>query len=135
MGVSADEHDRDLLDRLRQEIESVDRSIVLMLAARLDAAQRALQLRAGRDRNLTDPKQERRVLARSRKWARNLGVPPALVEALFRSLIEEGKVRFQAAASTPEGSVVTVLLVDPALASSASGGTPDLQLVAVPTSR
>ncbi len=113
----------------------MDRSIVLMLAARLDAAQRALQLRAGRDRNLTDPKQERRVLARSRKWARNLGVPPALVEALFRSLIEEGKVRFQAAASTPEGSVVTVLLVDPALASSASGGTPDLQLVAVPTSR
>lgn len=113
----------------------MDRSIVLMLAARLDAAQRALRLRAGHGGNLTDPKQERRVLARGRKWARDLGLPPALVEDLFRSLIEEGKRRFRSVPVPPELPAVTVLLVDPALAPHDSGSPPDLQLVSVPASR
>ncbi|MCW6167258.1 MAG: chorismate mutase [Thermoplasmatales archaeon] len=48
---------------MRNEIESVDRSIVLLLAARLDAARRALSLRAPSERRVTDPGQERRVLS------------------------------------------------------------------------
>ncbi|EQD74123.1 chorismate mutase [mine drainage metagenome] len=133
--VTPNERDLDSLDRIRQQIERVDRSIVMMLAARIATAQRALRLRAGHDRNLTDRKQERRVLARSRMWAQDLGVPPALVEDLFRSLIEEGKARFQSATVVPEPPVVTVLLVDPVLASHDLERPPEVQLVAVPESR
>lgn len=133
--VTLNDRDLDSLDRVRQQIERTDRSIVMMLAARLATAQRALRLRVGHDRSVTDRKQERRVLARSRMWAQDLGVPPALVEALFRSLVEEGKARFQSATVVPEPPVVTVLLVDPALAPQDSERPPEVQLVAVPESR
>ncbi len=133
--VTPNDRDLDSLDRIRQQIERVDRSIVMMLAARLATAQQALRLRAGHDGNLTDQKQERRVLARSRMWAEDLGVPPALVEDLFRSLVEEGKARFRSDAVVPEPPVVTVLLVDPALAPHDLERPPKVQVVAVPESR
>ncbi len=83
------------LDRVRNEIESIDRSIVLLLAARLDAAQRALRVRAPSESRLTDRAQERRVLGRAHAWARELDLPAPLVEAVFRTLIEEGKARYE----------------------------------------
>jgi chorismate mutase len=101
------------LARLRQEIESVDRSIVLLLAARLDAARRAIRLRAGGQCRMTDRDQERRVFLRSLAWAEELRLPPKLVENLFRSLIEEGKARFLSEESPPAPPVVTVLLRRP----------------------
>jgi len=123
------------LTRVRHEIECVDRSIVLLLAARLDAAQRAIRLRAARKGRVTDPDQERRVLLRSHKWAHELGLPQKLVDNLFRSLLEEGKTRFQLSESPPESPVVTVLLAAPAGAARALGRETQLQLVPVPTSR
>jgi chorismate mutase len=123
------------LAQLRREIESVDRSLVLLLAARLGAAQRALRVRAAQRRGLTDLAQERRVLQRSRQWARELGVSETLVEKLFRTLIEEGKARFRATGTPPELSVVTVLLPGPEAAEAELRGAPEPQLVAVPTLR
>ncbi len=101
------------LARLRHEIECMDRSILLLLAARLEAAQRAIRLRAARNGRVTDPEQERRVLRRSRKWAQELGLPGKLCDNLLRSLLEEGKTRFQTGQSAPELPVVTVLVEVP----------------------
>jgi chorismate mutase len=123
------------LSVLRKEIESVDRSIVLLLAARLDAAQRALRLRVAQGRHVTDGEQERRVLLRSRIWADELGVPPRLIDHLFRSLVEEGKARFLSAGGPPDSRVVTVLLAGPKGTTVHLEGDPDPQLVAVPASR
>lgn len=121
--------------RLREEIESVDRSIVLLLAARLRAAQRALRVRALHGAPLTDDLQERRVLVRGHRWARELGVPEALVDHLLRTLMEEGKARHRRGEAPPGERFVTVLLAGP------EGSRPDLrggakpQLLAVPPSR
>lgn len=123
------------LAELRREIESVDRSLVLLLAARLSAAQRALRVRVAQRRGLTDVGQERRVLLRSRLWARELGVPEPLVDRLFRTLIEEGKARFRAGKGPAEPPVVTVQLAGPAPDEARLRGASDAQLVAVPALR
>jgi chorismate mutase len=126
-----DGEDLQTLTQIRGEIESVDRSIVLLLAARLEAAQRALRARAGRGHRLTDPAQERRVLQRSRRWAREVGVPEAIAEELFRTLIEEGKVRFRRSEAPGRSPVVTVLLADPHEEALDLGDRSREQLVAV----
>lgn len=125
----------DSLERLRREIESVDRSIVLLLAARMDAAHRTLRVRVAHDHRLTDRGQERRVLERSRAWADELGLSRECVEHLFQSLIEEGKARFRSAEGHRESPVVTVLLADPTGPVVRLGRTPHPELVAVPSPR
>lgn len=122
------------LAQLRQEIESVDRSIVLLLAARLAAAQRALGVRVAHHRPVTDEAQELRVLERSLRWARELGVPEALVERLFRTLIEEGKARFRRSDRSPD-RFVTVLIAGPDRIGVALQNGPEPQVVPVPALR
>ena len=120
---------------LREEIESVDRSLTLLLAARLDAAERAIRQRMTYDAQVTDREQEARVLYRSRRWADELGLPRRLVDHLFRSLIEEGKARALAHGTPPEPPVVTVLLDSPARAEPTVERAPRSQLVPVATAR
>jgi chorismate mutase len=133
--MTPDRPEPDSLSRIRQEIESVDRSIVLLLAARLEAADRAIRARAAHDRHVTDREQERRVLVRGRTWAEELGLPRPLVENLFRSLLEEGKARYLSAEGPPDSPFVTVLLAAPAGLAVSSRRDAHSQLVAVPTSR
>ena len=111
--MTLDARERDPLARVRQEIESVDRTIVLLLAARLDAARRALQLRLARDHRLTDREQEGRVRERGREWAEELGVSPELVDHLFGALMEEGKARFRRSEGLEESAVVAVFVAPP----------------------
>jgi chorismate mutase len=125
----------DPLVALREEIESVDRSITLLLAARVDAAQRAIRWRSTQTTRIVDPEQEGRVLRRSRDWAIELGLPPKLVDHLFRALIAEGKARFLSHSETAEPPVVTVLLADPTVPVSVGERQPGPELVAVPASR
>lgn len=114
----------------RQEIESIDRSIVLLLAARLAAAQRALRLRVSQHHGLTDVAQEHRVLERSRRWARGLGVPESLVERLFRTLLEEGKARYRSTEAPLEPACVTVLLAAPEAGTAPLQGSPRPEVAA-----
>jgi chorismate mutase len=133
--MSADRPEPESLARVRHEIECVDRSIVFLLAARLDAAQRAIRLRAARNGRVSDPEQERRVLQRGHRWAHELGLPPKLVDNLFRSLLEEGKTRFQTGEKPLESPLVTVLLAAPAGTVSDLRRDAHLQLVPVPPTR
>jgi chorismate mutase len=123
------------LAKVRHEIECVDRSIVLLIAARLDAAQRAIRLRTARAGRVSDPDQERRVLRRSQRWGDELGLPRTLVDNLFRSLLEEGKTRFQTGEKSPELPVVPVLLAAPAGSLKGLRHDPHLELFPVPASR
>lgn len=84
------------LPALRAEIEQIDRAIVALLAARLDAAGAAIRLRSRLDGRIENPTQEARVLARARKWGATLGLPAAVTNTVFRTLIDEGKARFAA---------------------------------------
>lgn len=122
------------LVQLRHEIECIDRSILLLLAARLDAAQRAIQLRAPRSGRVTDRAQERQVLLRSQHLARELGLPRKLIDNLFRSLLEEGKTRFQTGQQAPDLPAVTILLAAPAESGSQLRRGSNLQLGPIPSS-
>jgi chorismate mutase len=133
--MTSDRPEPTSLAGIRQEIESVDRSIVLLLSARLEAADRAIRARVAHERDVTNLAQEHRVLLRARTWAEELGVPRALVEDLFRSLLEEGKARFRGAEGRPDSPVVTVLLAAPAGSDMSPRRDTRPQFTAVPTSR
>jgi chorismate mutase len=120
---------------LRHELESIDRQIVLLMAARLDAARRAIRVRTAQSSSITDRSQEVQILERSRAWAAELGLPPTLVDNLFRSLVEEGKARFLRGEQPPESPGVTVLLAPPRRLRSDLGEHPNPELLPVPAIR
>lgn len=76
---------------MREEIAGIDRSIILLVAARRRAVQELMALKRVRQFPLVDPDQELRVLARARWWARQNGAPADLAERVMRLLIREGK--------------------------------------------
>jgi chorismate mutase len=78
----------------RHEIEQIDRALVLLVAARLEAAGSAIRIRSERDGQISDPSQEQLVLSRARAWAEQADVPPWLVETVFRAMVKAGKERF-----------------------------------------
>jgi len=81
------------LTSLRDRLEEIDRAIVLLVAARVEAAGLAIAVRSQADGSLTDPAQEEVVVHRARRWAEQQGLTPALVESVFRMMIEAGKAR------------------------------------------
>jgi chorismate mutase len=92
------------LASVRRDLEQIDRAIVLLVAARIDAACSAIRLRAQSDGQVANPAQEGRVIARAQGWAEQLGVSPELAEKVFRAIIEAGKARYttmRKAAGTP----------------------------------
>ena len=78
---------------MRHDIEEIDRAIVLLVAARVEAACTAIRYRTEGGAEVTDPIQESRVLARARGWADQAGLSPELVETIFRAMLEAGKER------------------------------------------
>ena len=82
------------LASIRRDLEQIDHSIVLLVAARLEAACSAIQLRSAVDGQIAYPVQEAWVIERARAWAGQLGLPPALAEAIFRAIVEAGKARY-----------------------------------------
>jgi chorismate mutase len=123
------------LAMLRREIESIDRQIVLLLAARLDTARRAIRVRTAGSGSITDRGQEARILERSRAWAAEMGLPPMLVDHLFRSLVEEGKARFLRGERPPESPGVTILVAPPRRLRMDLGDHPNPELLSVPAPR
>ncbi len=77
----------------RARLEEIDRALLRLVAARLEAANLAIRIRIEQGEEVCDPAQERRVLARARCWANGAGLPPVLAETIFRALIEAGKER------------------------------------------
>jgi isochorismate pyruvate lyase len=82
------------LSSIRRELEEIDRSIILLVAARVDAACTAIRLRSQENGVVSDPAQEERVVARARRWAEQAGLSPILAETIFRAVVEAGKDRF-----------------------------------------
>ena len=80
------------LAELREEIESIDREIVELIARRTYVAETVAQVKAGQDMPTTDEKQEDRVMERAGENAERFDVDANLVKAVFRLLIELNKV-------------------------------------------
>jgi len=80
------------LDELREEIESIDRELVELIARRTYVADTVAEVKEQRDLPTTDEAQEEAVMERAGKNAEQFGVDANLVKAIFRLLIELNKV-------------------------------------------
>jgi chorismate mutase len=111
---------------IREEIARLDRSLLLMLAAREDAVRRLFEAKARLGLPLVDRIQEAVVVSRARRWARALGIPPDGVAAVFRRIIAAGKEAAESGAPPIDrrSPVVTVLVAPPRTAEPAHVGGP-----------
>jgi len=80
------------LDALREEIESIDREIVELIAQRTYVAESVARVKREHDIPTTDESQEEAVMERAGENAERFGVDSNLVKAVFRLLIELNKV-------------------------------------------
>lgn len=79
------------LRELREEIARIDHAIVLLVAARLRAARRAIDWRAAHGEDQTNRDQELVVRDRAREWARQVAVPPEFAVHVIQALVNAGK--------------------------------------------
>jgi len=80
------------LDELREEIESIDRELVELIARRTYVAYTIAQVKAQQDLPTVDEQQEQRVMDRAGNNAEHFDLDANLVKAIFRLLIELNKV-------------------------------------------
>ncbi|ELZ16068.1 chorismate mutase [Haloterrigena salina JCM 13891] len=80
------------LDELREEIQTIDREIVELIAQRTYVADTIAQVKDERGLPTTDKKQEQQVMERAGENAEQFDVDANLVKAIFRLLIELNKV-------------------------------------------
>jgi chorismate mutase len=80
------------LDELREEIETIDRELVELIARRTYVAETIADVKDQRGLPTTDEQQEQRVMDRAGDNARQFDVDDNLVKAIFRLLIELNKV-------------------------------------------
>jgi chorismate mutase len=84
------------LDRLREELDRVDGTILAALAERHRLIEETARVKAAGADFLRDPAREEALLARLRERARTLGLDGFWVTGLFRQIVEHS-VRFQPA--------------------------------------
>ena len=80
------------LDELRDEIRSIDREIVELIAQRTYVAESIAGVKRDEGIPTTDESQEQAVMDRAGENAKRFGVDDNLVKAIFRLLIELNKV-------------------------------------------
>jgi chorismate mutase len=80
------------LAELREEIESIDREIVELIARRTYVADTIAEVKEAEGLPTVDEDQERRVMDRAGENAERFDVDANLVKAIFRLLIELNKV-------------------------------------------
>ena len=80
------------LAQLREEIRSIDRELVELIARRTYVADTIADVKAARDLPTTDEQQEQAVMDRAGENAEQFDVDSNLVKAIFRLLIELNKV-------------------------------------------
>ncbi|WP_435130071.1 chorismate mutase [Halobaculum sp. D14] len=80
------------LDELRDEIASIDKELVELIARRTYVADTIASVKAQRDLPTTDEAQEQAVMDRAGENAERFDVDANLVKAIFRLLIELNKV-------------------------------------------
>ncbi|WP_299269348.1 chorismate mutase [Halorientalis sp.] len=80
------------LDELREEIQSIDRELVELIAQRTYVAETIAAVKDEQGLPTTDETQEKAVMNRAGENAKRFDVDSNLVKAVFRLLIELNKV-------------------------------------------
>jgi chorismate mutase len=88
-------------DRLRREVDRLDREIVRLLAQRLVLAVEIGRAKARAGRPIRSLQREAEVLAEVRKAAEGLDLDPDVAERVFRVVLEESTRRQEAEGQPP----------------------------------
>ncbi len=97
------------MDQVRREIDRIDEALVNLLAERFSYVDRAWQLKMGTSEGATVPWRIQQVIDKVRARAEKRGLPPELVEAMWRQMIgwfiqyEEERMRHGGGASEGAG--------------------------------
>ncbi len=75
------------MDQVRREIDRIDEALVNLLAERFSYVDRAWQLKMGTSEGATVPWRIQQVIDKVRARAEKRGLPPELVEAMWRQMI------------------------------------------------
>jgi isochorismate pyruvate lyase len=87
------------LGQVRREIDRIDTALVALIAERFGYVERAWQIKLGVGQEASVPWRNQQVIDKVRARAAEVGVPPDLIEALWRQMIgwfiqyEEEKLR------------------------------------------
>ncbi len=103
------------VERARARIEGIDRALLELYACRRKLFAELWEYKRRQGITLVDPAQERRVVARARALAVDLGLPPEEAEELTRALLASCKRPLPsmapAATKGPEPSPATATLL------------------------
>ena len=77
------------LPELRSELDRLDRSIIELLAERLDVCREVARAKERTNARIIQPARVREIWNSRRAWGAELGVDPAFVEQMFRTLLAE----------------------------------------------
>lgn len=88
---SSDPPAEERLERLRSEIERIDRALVEQMARRREAARRVGEAKQTADMPILDPAREARVVRRAGAWAREAGLDEDTVRHVFWCLIRQAR--------------------------------------------
>ncbi len=75
------------MDEVRREIDRLDTELVDRLAERLTYVDRAWQIKMGTSEGATVPWRIQQVIDKVRARAQEKGLPPELIEAMWRQMI------------------------------------------------
>ena len=81
------------LDRLRLEIDRIDRDIVERIACRFLIVDRISDVKAGGDLPVRDEAREAALLQTRSTWARDLGLDAAGIQAIFEAVLVASRDR------------------------------------------
>jgi isochorismate pyruvate lyase len=76
------------LDEIRAQIDELDRQIIELIARRHDCMKKAARFKKT-EAEVAAPARVEQVIERVRRRADEVGVPPDLVEAVYRTLIAQ----------------------------------------------
>lgn len=79
------------LERHRKDVSDIDQEIVRLLSKRADLVSRIWDLKLELGMPLEDPRQERQVRLRARRWARDYGMDPELAEKVISWILASMK--------------------------------------------
>jgi chorismate mutase len=78
----------DELDRVRAELDVLDRQLVALLARRFQVGARAAKIKRATGVSVHDAAREEKVIEQARAWAGEAGLPEDKVEDLFRRIVD-----------------------------------------------
>ena len=81
------------LEELRNEIDSINKKLVLLLARRMSVTQQIATLKKKDQKPVHDPKREEDILLKVSSDAKDYGLDEAFIKRIFTEIMEYTKVR------------------------------------------